>query len=312
MARRYQAFTLIELLVVVAVISVLMAIILPALSGAKRQAQATKCLANLHSIGEGLTTYSASNDGYAVPAYNMPKWGISTANAGDCCDGWAAILDHDGYVPSSGGLTNNVFFCPNTEDVWGMAEGQTGYDQRKPEGYQDWPMQFINAGGDSGPQQDPALPIAGFGSPPFVHNIRCSYFLNAQNPIGGAPTAGSPPPCPYYTQSVGYGPYGNGQSLGLVKTTIFARPVALIVATDGIYMGRQSVTRLGENNRRIGYRHPGPGVTVNAGGAPYSTRNTVSNAVFADGHAEGIKDQDMPHGNVPSENGGPYSFLNSR
>jgi len=152
-----------------------------------------------------------------------------------------------------------------------MKDGQTLYDQDKPNGYQDWPLQFTAAGGDSATKSVPAfLPIPGFGDANglYQHEIRCSYCINAYNPIGTAPAAGSYiAPCQYYTQSVGFGPYING-NLASPKTGSINRPGALIVATDGIYMGRQSVVRLGEQNRRIGYRHLGAGVTANVNGTP--------------------------------------------
>jgi prepilin-type N-terminal cleavage/methylation domain-containing protein/prepilin-type processing-associated H-X9-DG protein len=308
---RRRAFTLIELLVVVAVIALLMAILLPALGRARERAKTVRCLANLRAIGQGLVVYQDANDGFVVPSYNMPTPGTYAGAIGDLLDGWCAILDRDGVVRASSGLKNNVFFCPNTLDIPGMDGGQTGYDQNKPSGYQDWPTQFTSAGGDSATRTDPTLPIAGFGNSngPYQHEIRCGYWLNAQNPIGSAPTTATPPPCPYYTQTVGYGPYGDGDWLRNVKATLFARPTALIVAADGIYMGRNSVTRLGEQNRRIGYRHPGQGANVSVNGVSTDFSQTLANTVFADGHAESLESAQFPHANVPVENQGSYSLL---
>lgn len=73
--KRRGAFTLVELLVVISIIGILAALLLPALSKARQQAQAAKCIANLKNMGNAMAQYAAANDQY------LP-----------CMNGWQAAL----------------------------------------------------------------------------------------------------------------------------------------------------------------------------------------------------------------------------
>jgi prepilin-type N-terminal cleavage/methylation domain-containing protein/prepilin-type processing-associated H-X9-DG protein len=64
---RADAFTLVELLVVIGIIAILIAMLMPALQGAKRQANSTACKANLRTNYAFMLMYANDNRGWFAP-----------------------------------------------------------------------------------------------------------------------------------------------------------------------------------------------------------------------------------------------------
>jgi len=84
-------FTLIELLVVVSIIALLLSILIPTLSNARKQTKAAVCASNLHVIGQGLFTYT-QNNADVLPPGRLPKI--------DDCNAYAVIRGGRKYRPT--------------------------------------------------------------------------------------------------------------------------------------------------------------------------------------------------------------------
>ena len=96
-------FTLVELLVVIGIISLLVAILLPALARARENANRTGCLANLRSLGQAMYLYAG--------AYHDRLPNSNPTNSWDATIGARALCDlAENYTSAKS------FRCPSDRD----------------------------------------------------------------------------------------------------------------------------------------------------------------------------------------------------
>ncbi len=115
MKRHLNGFTLVELLVVIAIISILAALLMPALREAMEQAHIVHCQSNLKQIGLGIHSY-ASERGGMLPGgadgegsiANWIYWTYPNAVGEDFEN-----PGQPGKTPTGGG---RIFLCPKQEE----------------------------------------------------------------------------------------------------------------------------------------------------------------------------------------------------
>ncbi|HVP12904.1 MAG TPA: DUF1559 domain-containing protein [Phycisphaerae bacterium] len=157
--RRGAAFTLIELLVVIAIIAVLIAVVMPALSGARRSARNVTCQNNLRQFGFAIQSYQQSNETY-LPTEGVADGDTASNPIGPWDDGslwfnclppiidpslasYSQLQEMDGGgIALPGSHEKSVFVCPDAEPagygatpsevdsrgrfmMWGFAPGST-------------------------------------------------------------------------------------------------------------------------------------------------------------------------------------------
>ena len=162
MSKRRDAFTLIELIVVIAILTLLIGILVPYLSGARRGAKANVCLSQIKGLAGGLVVYlNENNDQFIpgrlskVPPSNTQLF-VNELGAQEPRWHWflnkttGAVLDTNEYervknkiksqgyfnddevhAPGSTSITNKLFVCPATVDDRYMNDirhGSYGYN----------------------------------------------------------------------------------------------------------------------------------------------------------------------------------------
>ena len=118
-SRGYDAFTLIELLVVIAVIALLMSILMPALSKARKLGQSAVCKAHLRQWGTIFFMYTTDNSDRFWTEHNVWQTGVAQG-------GWMPYLsklygdiDEFRVCPTAGRLNGTQGGIGTTFKQWG-------------------------------------------------------------------------------------------------------------------------------------------------------------------------------------------------
>ena len=137
--RHRRAFSLVELLVVIGIISLLMGMLLPALKGARLQANSLVCKSNLKNIGALLLIYANNNKGVLYPIGSIigpnENWPGASGLVGTyrtlgnfSFDENGKIIPREGrwpvYVFDPAVWNPKIMICPQDQEVLSDANGE--------------------------------------------------------------------------------------------------------------------------------------------------------------------------------------------
>jgi len=119
MSRLHRGFTIVELLVVITIIGLLMALLIPAVAGARERARAAQCLTNISQISKAAQTYTMEKGGFYPPYVAGPATGSFNASSNPN-RGWPFLLASyfdkaDVLVTDS--IQLDILVCPSDPPV---------------------------------------------------------------------------------------------------------------------------------------------------------------------------------------------------
>lgn len=114
--KKVSGFTLIELLVVIAIITILVSMLMPALSKARDKSKSIKCLANLKQMGTALGMYINDNSDYVPTVQQESSAGAGTYKAWFTRDVLGQYVGYKGRIVTSAASIKwqgTVYQCPS-------------------------------------------------------------------------------------------------------------------------------------------------------------------------------------------------------